>query len=72
MITLLFLCRLRPQTVIKPEENIPIDTSKWPLLLKNYGKLLVRTGHYTPLPFGCSPLSRAIEDAKGLEGKKGM
>jgi len=47
---------------IKPEETQkPIDTSKWPLLLKNYGNLLVRTGHYTPLPFGCSPLSRALE-----------
>eukprot|EP00931_Biecheleriopsis_adriatica_P072321 TRINITY_DN464_c0_g2_i1.p1 TRINITY_DN464_c0_g2~~TRINITY_DN464_c0_g2_i1.p1 ORF type:complete len:479 (+),score=111.15 TRINITY_DN464_c0_g2_i1:72-1439(+) len=47
---------------IKPEESQkPIDTSKWPLLLKNYSNLLVRTGHYTPLPFGCSPLSRALE-----------
>jgi len=48
--------------MIKPEESKPIDTSKWPLLLKNYGNLLVRTGHYTPLPFGCSPLSRKLED----------
>jgi len=48
---------------IKPEEaQKPIDTSGWPLLLKNYSKLLVRTGHYTPLPFGCSPLSRALQD----------
>lgn len=50
------------EVYIKPEESqTPIDTSKWPLLLKNYGNLLVRTGHYTPLPFGCSPLSRALE-----------
>jgi H/ACA ribonucleoprotein complex subunit 4 len=48
---------------IQPEENSgPIDTSKWPLLLKNYGNMLVRTGHYTPLPYGCSPLSRTITD----------
>uniref|UniRef100_A0A7S4R5S6 PUA domain-containing protein n=1 Tax=Alexandrium monilatum TaxID=311494 RepID=A0A7S4R5S6_9DINO len=48
--------------VVQPEENAPpIDTSKWPLLLKNYDRLLVRTGHYTPLPFGCSPLSRSLE-----------
>lgn len=40
----------------------PIDTSNWPLLLKNYSKLHVRTGHYTPLPFGCSPLARPMED----------
>lgn len=47
---------------IKPEKEIqPIDTSKWPLLLKNYSKLLVRTGHYTPLPYGCSPLSRPLD-----------
>jgi len=53
--------------LIKPEDSTPIDTSKWPLLLKNYGKLLVRTGHYTPLPYGCSPLSRPI-DAYTLYG----
>jgi len=48
--------------VVAPEENAPpIDTSKWPLLLKNYDRLLVRTGHYTPLPFGCSPLSRPLD-----------
>lgn len=38
-----------------------IDTSKWPLLLKNYDQLNVRTGHYTPLPYGCSPLARPID-----------
>lgn len=47
---------------IQPEENAkPIDTARWPLLLKNYDRLLVRTGHYTPLPFGCSPLSRPLD-----------
>jgi len=52
----------RAKLFIQPEENAaPIDTSKWPLLLKNYGNLLVRTGHYTPLPFGCSPLSRPLD-----------
>lgn len=38
----------------------PLDTSTWPLLLKNYEKLNVRTGHYTPIPVGCSPLRRDI------------
>lgn len=52
----------RAKLMIQPEENAgAIDTSKWPLLLKNYGRLLVRTGHYTPLPFGCSPLSRPFD-----------
>ena len=48
--------------VIQPESTSKaIDTSNWPLLLKNYDKLNVRTGHYTPLPYGCSPLSRPID-----------
>jgi H/ACA ribonucleoprotein complex subunit 4 len=52
----------RAKFFIQPEENSePIDTSRWPLLLKNYGRLLTRTGHYTPLPFGCSPLSRPLD-----------
>jgi len=38
----------------------PIDTSAWPLLLKNYGALHVRTAHYTPIAAGCSPLRRDI------------
>ena len=48
--------------IIKPEsESKAIDTSNWPLLLKNYDKLNVRTGHYTPMPYGCSPLSRPLD-----------
>lgn len=27
-----------------------LDTSQWPLLLKNYDKLLVRSSHFTPIP----------------------
>lgn len=50
-------------SVIKPSsKQEPIDTSQWPLLLKNYSKLNVRTGHYTPLPFGCSPLARPLDE----------
>ncbi|XP_014666862.1 PREDICTED: H/ACA ribonucleoprotein complex subunit 4-like [Priapulus caudatus] len=39
-----------------------LETSQWPLLLKNFDKLNVRTMHYTPLPHGCSPLKRDIAD----------
>ncbi|KAK2024999.1 trub family pseudouridylate synthase [Colletotrichum somersetense] len=47
---------------IKPQASVPqLDTSSWPLLLKNYDKLLVRTGHFTPIPAGCSPLKRDIK-----------
>jgi hypothetical protein len=46
---------------IQPSNVTPkLDTSKWPLLLKNYDTLNVRTGHYTPIPQGCSPLKREI------------
>ena len=46
---------------IKSEKTSPkLDTSEWPLLLKNYDKLLVRSSHFTPIPTGCSPLKRDI------------
>jgi len=48
---------------IEPTKTVPkLDTSKWPLLLKNYDQLSVRTGHYTPIPCGRTPLKRSIQD----------
>jgi H/ACA ribonucleoprotein complex subunit 4 len=43
------------------EAQIP-DTSQWPLLLKNYNKLLCRAGFFTPLPCGHSPLKRPLRE----------
>ncbi|XP_077226708.1 H/ACA ribonucleoprotein complex subunit 4-like [Tasmannia lanceolata] len=49
--------------LIKPQSFTPtLDTSQWPILLKNYDRLNVRTGHYTPLPTGYSPLKRPIAE----------
>ncbi|KAI3629282.1 hypothetical protein MIR68_012698, partial [Amoeboaphelidium protococcarum] len=49
--------------VIKPQKITPVlDTSNWPLLLKNYDRLNVRTGHYTPIPSGHSPLKRPLQE----------
>eukprot|EP00271_Cylindrocystis_brebissonii_P001195 TRINITY_DN114_c0_g1_i1.p1 TRINITY_DN114_c0_g1~~TRINITY_DN114_c0_g1_i1.p1 ORF type:complete len:601 (-),score=173.30 TRINITY_DN114_c0_g1_i1:735-2537(-) len=48
---------IRPTSV-----TAALDTSEWPLLLKNYDKLNVRTGHYTPIPLGHSPLKRPLYD----------
>lgn len=49
--------------VIKSENKTPeLDTSQWPLLLKNYDKLNVRSYHYTPIPVGNSPLNRPIKE----------
>lgn len=46
---------------IKSQDTAPkLDTSQWPLLLKNYDKLLIRSSHFTPIPSGCSPLKRDI------------
>ncbi|XP_043697698.1 H/ACA ribonucleoprotein complex subunit 4-like [Telopea speciosissima] len=49
--------------LIKPQSFTPsLDTSQWPILLKNYDRLNVRTGHYTPLPSGYSPLKRPLHE----------
>eukprot|EP00953_Heterococcus_sp_UTEX-ZZ885_P008633 5168-Heterococcus_DN1.PRE.1 len=49
--------------LIKPEDvKVKLDTSRWPLLLKNYDQLHVRTGHYTPIATGCSPLKRELKE----------
>uniref|UniRef100_A0A8C2HX49 H/ACA ribonucleoprotein complex subunit DKC1 n=1 Tax=Cyprinus carpio TaxID=7962 RepID=A0A8C2HX49_CYPCA len=49
--------------LIKPESKVVrLDTSQWPLLLKNFDKLNIRTAHYTPLPHGSNPLKRNIHD----------
>jgi len=48
--------------VIKPSTKTPsLDTSEWPILLKNYDRLNVRTGHYTPLSEGYSPTKRPLD-----------
>ncbi|KAL7443343.1 hypothetical protein ACHAXH_009158 [Discostella pseudostelligera] len=49
--------------MIAPSNHTPkLDTSTWPLLLKNYSDLHIRTSHYTPIPCGSSPLSRSLKD----------
>lgn len=49
-------------TIASSDKLPTLDTSKWPLLLKKFDQLNVRTNHYTPLPFGASPLHRNIKD----------
>jgi H/ACA ribonucleoprotein complex subunit 4 len=50
-------------TMIAPSSHTPkLDTSAWPLLLKNYSDLHIRTSHYTPIPCGSSPLARNLKD----------
>lgn len=53
--------QLQGEFAIKSESSQPkLDTSEWPLLLKNYDKLLVRSSHFTPIPSGSSPLKRDL------------
>ena len=48
--------------VIKPEVIAPrTNAAEWPLLLANYESLLVRSGHFTPIPAGCTPLRRELK-----------
>ena len=48
---------------IQPEKGGPvIHAEEWPLLLKNFDKLNVRTAHYTPIPVGSAPLKRDIDN----------
>lgn len=39
-----------------------LDSSNWPLLLKHFDRLNVRTNHYVPIPNGASPLKRDISE----------
>lgn len=39
-----------------------VDTTCWPLLLKNYESLNVKSARYTPIPKGSSPLKRPIAE----------
>ena len=55
--------------VLAPQKTTPpLDTSKWPLLLKNYSTLNVRTGHYTPIASGSTPLARPLAGESGGRG----
>ncbi|KAA0197945.1 hypothetical protein HAZT_HAZT001004 [Hyalella azteca] len=39
-----------------------LSAEHWPLLLKNFDKMNVRTNHFTPLDSGCCPLRRPITE----------
>lgn len=48
----------------KAEKKNERLTENWPLLLKDYDKLHVKTGHFTPLSEGFSPVGRPIDELK--------
>lgn len=51
------------KTQILPSTNQgKIDTSNWPLLLKNVSNLNIRTNHFTPCTQGFNPINRPLEE----------
>ncbi|CAM9356338.1 unnamed protein product, partial [Pylaiella littoralis] len=49
--------------MVRPESKKPaLNTSQWPLLLRNYDELECRAAWYTPIPTGCSPLKRELKE----------
>ena len=50
-----------PKPVNELEKSL-VDTSEWPLLLKNYASLNVKSTQYTPIPMGNSPLNRPLSE----------
>ncbi|XP_033339246.2 dyskerin pseudouridine synthase 1 Nop60B [Megalopta genalis] len=48
---------------IEPSDApVKMEHKDWPLLFKNFHKLLTRTKHYTPLASGSTPLNRELSE----------
>ncbi|CAD6227597.1 GSCOCG00001275001-RA-CDS [Cotesia congregata] len=50
-------CKMEPSDI--PEK---LDCKDWPLLFKNFDKMLTRTKHFTPLTSGSTPLHRTLSE----------
>ncbi|XP_057326332.1 H/ACA ribonucleoprotein complex subunit 4 isoform X1 [Microplitis mediator] len=50
-------CKMEPSDL--PEK---LDCKDWPLLFKNFDKMLTRTKHFTPLTCGSTPLHRTLSE----------
>lgn len=48
------------QVAVPSQTNDSTDTSAWPLLLKNFSELNVKSSHYTPIPNGHNPDKRPL------------
>lgn len=54
---------LNKDYAIRPSgEGRRVDSSDWPILLKNYETLNIRSSHYTPVNSGWTPLKRPLEE----------
>ncbi|XP_043253621.1 H/ACA ribonucleoprotein complex subunit 4 [Colletes gigas] len=50
-------CQLEPSS-----ELVKLEYKDWPLLFKNFDKMLTRTKHFTPLTSGSTPLHRTLSE----------
>lgn len=50
-------CEIKPS-----DEEVKLDCKDWPLLFKNFDKMLTRTKHFTPLTSGSTPLHRSLSE----------
>ncbi|XP_053987398.1 H/ACA ribonucleoprotein complex subunit 4 [Hylaeus anthracinus] len=50
-------CQIEPSTDI-----VKLEYKDWPLLFKNFDKMLTRTKHFTPLTCGSTPLHRSLSE----------
>lgn len=50
-------CQLEPS-----HEIVKLEYKDWPLLFKNFDKMLTRTKHFTPLTSGSTPLHRSLSE----------
>lgn len=50
-------CQMEPS-----DETVKLECKDWPLLFKNFDKMLTRTKHFTPLTSGSTPLHRSLEE----------
>ncbi|XP_029161267.1 H/ACA ribonucleoprotein complex subunit 4 [Nylanderia fulva] len=50
-------CEIEPSKV-----EVKLECKDWPLLFKNFDKMLTRTNHFTPLTSGSTPLNRSLSE----------
>lgn len=50
-------CELQPSN-----EEVKLECKDWPLLFKNFDKMLTRTKHFTPCTSGSTPLNRELSE----------
>merc|ERR1712106_1295703 len=44
------------------EDKVKSNSANWPLLLKGWDQLNVRSSHFTPIPAGCSPAKKTKQE----------